>query len=98
MPSEKEKWLKLHDGQYQFKVPLMLSIDFESILKEAEDQYREKMNKMKTERKGKTPYTEKINTNIMSRWSLHSQFVYGDVPGPLKINCGKDCGKVYGVI
>ena len=28
MPSEKEKWLKFHDGQYQFKVPYMLYTDF----------------------------------------------------------------------
>ena len=27
MPTEKEKWLKLHDGQYQFKVPFMLYAD-----------------------------------------------------------------------
>ena len=66
MPSEKEKWLKLHDGQYQFKVPFMLYVDFESILNEVQDKYREEMNKMKTERKGKTPYTEKINTNVLS--------------------------------
>ena len=33
MPTEKEKWLKFHDGQYQFKVPFMLYADFESILK-----------------------------------------------------------------
>ena len=31
MPSEKEKWLKCHDGQFQFKVPFMLHADFESI-------------------------------------------------------------------
>ena len=24
MPTEKEKWLKFHDGQYHFKVPFML--------------------------------------------------------------------------
>ena len=24
MPTEKEKWLKFRDGQYQFKVPFML--------------------------------------------------------------------------
>ena len=31
MPTEEEKWLKFHDGQYQFKVPFMLCADFESI-------------------------------------------------------------------
>ena len=28
MPTGKEKWLKFHDGQYQFKVPFMLYVDF----------------------------------------------------------------------
>ena len=40
MPTEKEKWLKFHDGQYQFKVPFMLYADFESILKPVDEQYR----------------------------------------------------------
>ena len=31
MPTEEEKWLKFHDGQYQFKVPFMLYADFGSI-------------------------------------------------------------------
>ena len=31
MPTGDKKWLKFHDGQYQFKVPFMLYADFESI-------------------------------------------------------------------
>ena len=31
MPTDKEKWLKFHDGQYQFKVPFMLYADFEKV-------------------------------------------------------------------
>ena len=31
--SAKEKQLKFHDGQYQFKVPFLIHADFESILK-----------------------------------------------------------------
>ena len=58
MPTEKEKWLKFHDGQYQFKVPFMLYADFESILKPVDERYRDKMNTMKAERKTKVPYTE----------------------------------------
>ena len=61
MPTEKEKWLKFHDGEYQFKVPFMLNSDIESILKPVDERYREKMNRMKTERKGKT---EKIHTQV----------------------------------
>ena len=40
MLTEKEKWLKLHDGQYQFKVPFMIFADFESILKPVDEQYK----------------------------------------------------------
>ena len=38
----------------------MLYADFESILKPVDERYRDKMNRMRTERKGKTQYTEKI--------------------------------------
>ena len=68
MPAENEKWLKFHDGQYQFKVPLMLYADFESIIKLVDERYRDKMNTMKTDRKGKASYTEKINKHVPSGW------------------------------
>ena len=66
MPNEKEKWLKFHDRKHQFKVPYMLYVDFESILILVDERYRDRMNTMKAERKGKTPYTEKINPHIPS--------------------------------
>ena len=91
MPTEKEKWLKFHDGQYQFKIPFMLYADFESILKPVNERYRDKMNTMKTERKGKAPYTEKINIHVPSGWYVHSTFAYGDVPDPLKMYRCKNC-------
>ena len=54
MPTEEEKWLKFHNGQHQFKVPFMLYADFESTLKPVvNERYRDKMNTMKAERKGK---------------------------------------------
>ena len=46
---------------------------------------------MKVERKGKAPYTEKINTQLPSGWCVHSTFAYGDVPDTLKRDRGKDC-------
>ena len=49
------------------------------------------MNTMKTERKGKAPYTEKINTHVRSGWCVHSTIAYGDVPDLLKMYQGKDC-------
>ena len=83
MPTGKEKWLKFHDGQYQFKVPFMLYADFESILKPVDERYRDKMNTMKAGRKGKAPYTEKISKHVPSGWCVYSTFAYGDVPEPL---------------
>ena len=91
MATEKEKWLKFHNGQYQFKVPFMLYADFESISKPVDERYRVRMNTMKTERKGKVPYPEKINTHVPSGWCVHSTFAHGDVADPLKIYRGKDC-------
>ena len=91
MPNENEKWLKFHDGQYQFKVSFMLHADFESILKPVDDRYRDKINTMKAERKGRTPYTEKIDTHVPSRWCVHRTFAYEDVPESLKMYQGKDC-------
>ena len=44
----------------------MLYTDFESILKPIDERYKEKMNRMKADRKGKTPCTEKINTHVPS--------------------------------
>ena len=89
--TEQKKWLTFHDGQYQFKVPFMLYTDFESILKPVDEQYRDRMNTMKTEKKGKAPYTEIINSHVPSGWCVHSTFAYGDVPDPLKMYRGKDC-------
>ena len=68
----------------------MLYADFESILKPVDERYRDKMNKRKAERKGKAPYTEKINTHVPSGWCVHSTFAYGDVPDSLKMHRGKD--------
>ena len=95
MPTEKEKLLKFHDGQYQFKVPFMLYADFESILKPVDERYSETINTIKTETKGKAPYTEKINTHIPSGWCVHSTFAYGDAPDPLKMYRGKACVKKF---
>ena len=69
----------------------MLYADFGSIFKPVDGRYKDKMNTMKAERKGKAPYTEKINTHIPSGWCVHSTIPYGDVPDPLKMYWGKEC-------
>ena len=72
-------------------LPFMLYADIECILKPVDERYRDKMNRMNTKRKGKAPYTEKINTQVPSGWYVHSTFAYGDVSDPLKMYRGKDC-------
>ena len=69
----------------------MLYADFESILKPVDERYRDRMNTMKTERKDKALYAEKINTHVPSGWCVHSTFAYEDVPDPLKMYRSKDC-------
>ena len=77
--------MKFVDGQYQFKVPFMLYIGSESILKPLDEKYRKKTNQMKTEQKCKTAYIEKVNTHVPSGWCVHSTFAYGDVLDPWKM-------------
>lgn len=58
MPSEGGKWLKFHR--------------FTSILKLVHEKHRAKMNKTKTERKVKSPYTEEINASVPPEWCVRS--------------------------
>ena len=44
----------------------MLYANFQSILNPVDEWCRDKMNRMKTERKDKASYTEKTNTHIPS--------------------------------
>ena len=73
MPTGKENQFQFF-REYQFKVPFMLYADFESILKPVDEQYRDKMNTMKAERTGKTPYIEKdkhtCTVRMVCTWHL----------------------------
>ena len=69
----------------------MLYADFESILKSVDERYRNKMNRMKAGRKGRTSITEKISSHVPSGWCVHSTFAYGDVSDSLKMYRGKGC-------
>ena len=69
----------------------MLNKDFVSKLKQLDDQFREKMNQMKTIFKIlESLYSEKINAYVLFGWCVHSTFVYGDVFDLLKTYCGKE--------
>ena len=87
--------MKFHDGQYQFKFRFILYADIESILKPVDEQYNEKMNQIKTEREGKTPYTKKMNTHVPSGCVYTRLFAYGDTPDLSKIYRGKDWVKMF---
>lgn len=56
---------KLHSVHHQFKIQLMLGANFENILNPVDEQYREKMSKMKTDRVDEASHTEKIKTDVM---------------------------------
>ena len=49
------------------------------------------MNQMKAERKGKTPYTKKINMYVPSASCIHNTYANGDPLDHLKIFRCKDC-------
>ena len=91
MPSKDEKWLKYHDGQYQFKVPFVMYAEFESILIPVKERYEDRMKELKNNRKGTESYTKKVNRHVHSGWCVHSKFAYGDIQEPLKGYRGKDC-------
>ena len=74
-----------------FQYRLTRLISSESILKPVDERYKDKMNTMKAERKGKAPYMEKINIHIPSGWCVHNAFAYADVHYPLKMYRSKDC-------
>lgn len=63
----------------------MLHVNFESILKPIDEQYREKMKKIKIKRKGNPAYTEKINTHVPGGWCVHSTSACRDVFDPVRI-------------
>ena len=59
------------DGQFQFKVPLIMYADFESILEPIQGSLN---NPMISSTRG-----------IPSGWCIHSEFAYGKVENPLKL-------------
>ena len=91
IPSKDEKWLKYHDGQYQFKVPFVMYAAFESILIPVKERYEDRMKELKNKRKDTESNTKKVNRHLLSGWCVRSKFAYGDIQDPLKAYIGKDC-------
>ena len=78
-------FVKFHDGQYQFKVPLIMYADFEANLEPIE---------------GPTPnpessYTKEINKHFPSGFCVYNEFAYGKLENPVKLYRGKDCVEVF---
>ena len=82
---KKGLFVKFHDGQNQFKVPLVMYADFESILNPIES----------SEGNPEELYTEVINQHIPCGFCVYSKFAYGKVENPLKLYRGKDCVEAF---
>ena len=74
------------DGQFQFKVPLIMYADFESILEPIQGPGNDpRISSMRG-----------INNHFPSGWCVRSEFAYnGKIENPLKLYRGKDCVKKF---
>ena len=84
MPEE-GSFVEFHDGQNQFKVPLIMYADFEAILKPMKD----------SNFNPGASYTKKVDQHIPSGFCVNSVFAYGEVENPLKLCRGEDCAEVF---
>ena len=74
------------DGQFQFKVPFIMYVDFESIPEPIQGLGNNLM----------ISSTRAIGNHIPSGWCIRREFVYnGKVKNPLKLYRGKDCDKKF---
>ena len=87
MPKEGSK-LKFVDGQNQFRVPLIMYADFESVLDPTNNVERDEIH-------DNTSYTEKKNKHVPSGYSVYSKFAYGEIEDPLNTYRGEDCVKNF---
>ena len=92
MPGKGSK-IEFCDRQNQFKVPFIMSADFESILEPIQGPATVEQgftsrnpNKVPT-----GPYTSKVTKHLPSGWRVYSKFTYREVKNPLKLYRGKDC-------
>ena len=80
MPNSKPI-VQYSDGQYQFKVPFMMYVDFESILEPIQGVSNDP----------NVSSTRGVNIHTPSGWCVYSKFSYGDVINPLTQYRGLDC-------
>ena len=80
MPNRKPI-VEYSDGQYQFKVPLMMYADFELILEPIQG----------ASNNSNVSSTRGVNIHMPSGWCVYSNFAYGKVTNPLAQYRGLDC-------
>ena len=83
--AHKKRIVQYSDGQFQFKVPLIMYADFESILEPIQG----------PENNPRISSMSGINNHVPSGWCVCSEFVYRKVENPLKLYRGEDCIKKF---
>ena len=78
-------FVKFHNRQNQFKVPLMMYAHFKAIFRPIQGR-SPNPNK---------PYTKKVNRHEPSGFCIYNKFTYGEVSNPLKLYRGDDCVRVF---
>ena len=78
--------LEFKDGQNQFIVPVIMYVDFESVLEPMDPVELGSPNQ---------PYTNEVNQHTPSGWYVYSKFAYGDVDNPPRLYRGKDCIETF---
>ena len=73
------------DGQFQFKVPLIMYADFESMLEPIQGPGND----------SRISSIRRVNNHVPSGWCIRSEFAYGKVEAPLKLYRGKDYVKKF---
>ena len=79
------------NGQCQFKVPVIMYSDFESLL----EPIRCCGAVQEPSKDPSGPWTTITNNHIPSGWCVYSEFAYRKVENPLTLYRGKDCVKKF---
>ena len=70
--------IEFYNGQNQCKVPFMMYVDFEVILKPIQGSSPDPSE----------PYTKKVSQHIPSGFCINSKLTYGKVENPLTLHRG----------
>ena len=90
---QKGAMVEFCNGQNQFKVPFIMYVDFESILKPIQGAEHPASGGPNPEPTGS--YTSEVTKHSPSGWCVYSKFAYGEVKDPLKLYRGKDCPEKF---